>query len=167
MAPERLDGKPLEKSSDLYSFAITAWELYSHGEIPFWGVPDAALPWIVVGKGQRPPRPVSPIRDNVWAIICICWQADPKQRPLFSGVHQKLKTISGQGNFLLSNSVCEFSDSSIDPDMEDGLTDLEDMKSLVKMIVEAKADKKTSAARHLSELTMSGLFLWISTFSCI
>jgi serine/threonine protein kinase len=164
MAPERLDGEPLEKSSDLYSFAITAWELYSRGEIPFSGVPDSALSRIVVDKGQRPSRPASLIRDNVWAIICICWQPDPKKRPLFSGVHQELKTISGQGDFLLNKTPCALSESPIDTHMKDGLADQELVRSLVKRILMAKPDSQITAAGCLSRLIMSGLFLWLGTF---
>jgi serine/threonine protein kinase len=52
MAPERLDGQPLDYPSDVYSYAITAWELYS-GEGPFHGVPEGVLPRIVVDKKEH------------------------------------------------------------------------------------------------------------------
>ncbi|KAG6806906.1 hypothetical protein H0H93_002249, partial [Arthromyces matolae] len=35
MAPELLMGKGLNKPADIYSFALTAWEFYTNGAVPF------------------------------------------------------------------------------------------------------------------------------------
>ena len=99
MALERLDGEPPSNCSDLYSFAITAWELYS-SEIPFLTVPDSALPYLVVTREKRPPRPISLKNEDLWTLICTCWHADPQKRPVFSDVHEKLKVLSNLGDTL-------------------------------------------------------------------
>src|SRR6266516_4360175 len=43
MAPERLDGLGLDLPCDVYSFAITAWELYT-GDLPFAHIPETLIP---------------------------------------------------------------------------------------------------------------------------
>ena len=53
MALERFDGQPVQKSSDLYSFAITPWELYSGSEIPFSMLPDAVVVSLVLDRQRR------------------------------------------------------------------------------------------------------------------
>lgn len=102
MAPERLDGQPLKRSSDLYSFAITAWELYSGGAIPFADVPDGLLARVVVENERRPPRPASLGNNDLWSIIRASWLPDPDKRPTFSELYPKLKTLSHLRNFFSS-----------------------------------------------------------------
>ena len=99
MAPERLEGQPVQKSSDLYSFAITAWELYSRGEIPFSMLPDSVIVSLVLDREKRPPRPALLQSDNLWSIITTCWLQDPKGRPTFEDVHIKLKKLSVKGMY--------------------------------------------------------------------
>jgi len=100
MAPELLVGDPLKKSCDLYSFAITAWELFSNGKIPFSAVPDLAIYNIVGERKKRPSRPASLESDDLWTIICRCWFSDPEKRPIFSDVQRRLKTLCGTGKYL-------------------------------------------------------------------
>lgn len=103
MAPERLDTRPLKRSSDIYSFAITAWELYTDGEIPFSDIPDVLLVQAVVDKERRPFRPSLLISDDLWAIVCMSWDPDPEKRPTFLDLYQKLKAISELGKFSFSH----------------------------------------------------------------
>ena len=100
MAPELLDGELPKKSADLYSFAITAWELYS-SVIPFSTVLDSLLPYVVGVRKKRPLQPTL-MNDELWTIICMCWDPDPQKRPVFSVLHEKLKNFSGQGTVVLS-----------------------------------------------------------------
>jgi serine/threonine protein kinase len=101
MAPERLDGLPLDLPSDVYSFAILAWELYS-GEIPFSDVLDAVIIRVVVDKQRRPTRPVSLVNDKLWSLVEKCWQPDPLERPTFSTIHGVIEPLTSPSMFKLS-----------------------------------------------------------------
>lgn len=91
-APERLNGLRAEKPSDVYSFGITAWELYSDGQIPFSGLADDVVILLVLNQARRPFQPSS-LRDDVWNIITTCWQPEPKKRPTFGDIKTKLRML--------------------------------------------------------------------------
>jgi serine/threonine protein kinase len=93
MAPELLDGGNLDLPCDVYSFAITTWELYT-GKIPFSNVPDTAVPHVVVDMQHRPNRPASLFNDALWLLIEKCWQPDPLKRPTFSTIHADIKPMT-------------------------------------------------------------------------
>lgn len=100
MAPERFEGQPVQKSSDIYSFAVTAWELYSGGEIPFSAFSDSVVVSRVLDCESRPSRPVLLQSDDLWRIITACWLQDPKGRPTFVDVHMMLKRASVEGMYF-------------------------------------------------------------------
>jgi len=92
MAPECLEGRPATKASDVYSFAITSWEIFT-GEIPYAGVKERAMVIAVIDRQLRPERPSSIVNDDVWALIVRCWAHDAYLRPTFSSIHMTLKAI--------------------------------------------------------------------------
>jgi len=92
MAPEHLDGQPLDFPSDVYSYAITAWELHSE-QVPFHGVLDRVLHRLVVDKKERPNRPESLTCSPLWNVITRCWEAEPEMRPTFLAIQADLKQL--------------------------------------------------------------------------
>jgi serine/threonine protein kinase len=106
MAPERLDGNPPDRAADVYSFAITAWELFT-GSVPFSHVPDRALARKVVDKNERPERPVSMENEPLWDVVQHCWNPEPARRPAFDGVHARLKSFLNQcaNSFLVVPAI--------------------------------------------------------------
>ncbi|EMD36226.1 hypothetical protein CERSUDRAFT_65942 [Gelatoporia subvermispora B] len=79
----------LSSQSDIYSWSMVAWEVFS-GLLPFHdcGHPGA-IPWRVL-SGMRPPRPAEALTvgltDDVWELMQRCWQPDPRVRPRISDV---------------------------------------------------------------------------------
>lgn len=92
MAPERLDGKPPKTPVDVYSFALTAWELYT-GEVPFSRVLDSAMIVKVVDKKERPPRPGLMKNNTLWNLVKQSWHGDPLERPGFATLHVRLGSL--------------------------------------------------------------------------
>jgi len=92
MAPERLDGNPPDKAADVYSFAITAWELFT-GSVPFSNVPDRALVRKVADKHERPERPALMESEPLWNLVQHCWKQEPAGRPAFDSIHTRLKSL--------------------------------------------------------------------------
>jgi serine/threonine protein kinase len=80
--------KLFSEQTDVYSFGITVWELFSNGNDPFdvhLGK-EAIISSIL--NGERPPIDLS-WPDQVKIILKDCWKADPK-RPQFQKIHNDL-----------------------------------------------------------------------------
>jgi len=114
MAPEVMDPGPdyefdadvypVTPESDVYSFGMTALEVYS-GQVPF--VHRRFYGGVVfdVVRGLRPPRPACPnLEDDIWSLIQSCWHQDPKRRSSIDTVHSwlfllsQMRQIRGQSN---------------------------------------------------------------------
>jgi len=90
MAPEVMDPGPdyefdpdvypVTTDSDIYSFGMTALEMYS-GRVPFAHRRNYGGVVFDVVRGLRPPRPACPnLEDDVWSLIQSCWHQDPARR---------------------------------------------------------------------------------------
>ncbi|KAH8091675.1 kinase-like domain-containing protein [Cristinia sonorae] len=84
-APELIDPEAfgLESTTDVYSFAMTAIELYT-GQPPFPEFNDRQVSRKVVA-GLRPSRPTLldgiSISDNIWTLLQSCWSEKINTRP--------------------------------------------------------------------------------------
>ncbi|KAL6057933.1 Serine/threonine-protein kinase HT1 [Balamuthia mandrillaris] len=74
-------------SSDVYSFAIIAWELFHLGDMPWEGELDEEVARKVL-QGDRPPIRKDSCPPEWQELIEQCWQHDPKERPAFSSIVQ-------------------------------------------------------------------------------
>ncbi|KAF8956482.1 kinase-like domain-containing protein [Flammula alnicola] len=87
MAPELFEGRLLRFPCDIYSFAMTAYEIFTH-EIPFGNVSPAHLSKLVVKRNARPDRPSSDeapqMTNAIWDIIEQSWSKNPADRPTAS-----------------------------------------------------------------------------------
>ncbi|KAI9023116.1 hypothetical protein DFJ74DRAFT_767759 [Hyaloraphidium curvatum] len=92
LAPEVLAGTRPRKPADAFAFAMTAYEVLSHGRRPFAEV--AYNRWIAVPRkvaaGERPGRPAG-VADAVWALVERCWAQEPRDRPAFGEVVEVLE----------------------------------------------------------------------------
>ncbi|KAJ7819423.1 kinase-like protein, partial [Mycena leptocephala] len=84
MSPELFRGAPPRRSSDIYAFGITIYELFSR-EIPLGHILPQDLRYLVVDEDLRPDilgmddKPVMP--PDVWAVAVKAWTKDPQERP--------------------------------------------------------------------------------------
>ena len=91
MSPEALDVDDEEgftEKSDVYALAMTLYEIVS-GDFPWSGKTPAQILTQVLVKKQRPPIPEG---TPAWLgeIMVDCWAHDPKKRPTFAEVLQRL-----------------------------------------------------------------------------
>ncbi|KAJ3119850.1 hypothetical protein HK098_005093 [Nowakowskiella sp. JEL0407] len=97
MAPERLRGDRPTKSSDVYSFSMTAYEILSIGKLPFElnGLQDNSI----VNAIYNHVRPVRPLHGSAifnveqWDLVERCWHNDPTVRPTFDEILVLLESI--------------------------------------------------------------------------
>jgi serine/threonine protein kinase len=90
MAPEVLDGRPYDFSADVFAYGILLYSAIS-GQRPYEGMTYAAIAVLVVKitRGLRPEIP--PDVDVKWRkLIEACWCHNPRDRPTFQSVCQRL-----------------------------------------------------------------------------
>jgi len=92
MAPEIVRHEKYSEKADVYSFAITAWQLLTR-ETPFAPYSSIEAAGKVAIERARPPFPVGipkPIHD----LIQTCWREDPGERMSFPEICTSLQQIN-------------------------------------------------------------------------
>ncbi|PRP82836.1 outer membrane autotransporter barrel domain-containing protein [Planoprotostelium fungivorum] len=84
MAPEALTEKVYSNKSDVYSFAITMWEIVT-GEDPYANRNVINVAIEVAMNGLRPTVP-SDLDDNLAKLMRVCWDRDAANRPDFEAI---------------------------------------------------------------------------------
>jgi len=91
MAPEMLAVKPYNCKADVYSFAVTIWQMASREkpwkDVPVWDVPTRVI------HGKRPTIP-SNIPKDYAELIRKCWAAKPEDHPPFNDIVEMLVPIA-------------------------------------------------------------------------
>eukprot|EP00198_Chlamydomonas_reinhardtii_P005729 XP_001695065.1 predicted protein [Chlamydomonas reinhardtii] len=93
MAPETLLHGHVSRASDVYSFGILLYELYS-GETAYTDVPKALLGHAITKDNLRPVFPPAlgaPFEYQLLA--CRCWESNPEIRPEFDFIVDELKRL--------------------------------------------------------------------------
>eukprot|EP00051_Salpingoeca_urceolata_P010320 m.125929 g.125929 ORF g.125929 m.125929 type:complete len:644 (+) comp16665_c0_seq1:154-2085(+) len=96
MAPETLGGKRIYFSeyTDVYSYGVTLWELYSYGILPFQAL-QSRVAREQIREGLKLDQPTD-CPDAVWKIISSCWADKPTSRPRFSALYSQLEELALQ-----------------------------------------------------------------------
>eukprot|EP01136_Pigoraptor_vietnamica_P036424 Opistho-1_new@102984 len=90
-APEALESNVFTHASDVWSFAVVLWELYSYGRTPYPRMGPAEVVAHVKG-GYRMDAPDG-CPAPVYAVMRSCWQAAPEQRPSFADIERLLGRV--------------------------------------------------------------------------
>ncbi|XP_078117021.1 vascular endothelial growth factor receptor 3 isoform X1 [Sander vitreus] len=98
MAPESIFDKVYTSQSDVWSFGVLLWEIFSLGASPYPGVQidEDFCKQLKDGVRMRAPETASP---EIYGIMLACWQGEPKERPNFPALVQIL------GDLLQDNSI--------------------------------------------------------------
>lgn len=88
-SPEYATQKLASCGSDIWSFGVTIWEIFSDGSVPYFKVIDINEYLITLGK--RLPKPES-CPDELYKLMLLCWQIDTEKRPSSQDI---LKFFSG------------------------------------------------------------------------
>ncbi|XP_032320749.1 vascular endothelial growth factor receptor 3 isoform X1 [Camelus ferus] len=103
MAPESIFDKVYTTQSDVWSFGVLLWEIFSLGASPYPGVQinEEFCQRLKEGTRMRAPELATPA---IRRIMLSCWVGDPKERPAFSDLVEIL------GDLLLSRARQEEED---------------------------------------------------------
>jgi len=98
-APEALKHSQFSNKSDMWSFGILLWEIYSFGRVPYPRIP---LGEVVkhVEKGYQMEAPEG-CPQPVYKIMKDAWELDPEKRPTFSSSRDSLELFRTQRGILL------------------------------------------------------------------
>ncbi|XP_065188437.1 tyrosine-protein kinase CSK-like [Sycon ciliatum] len=91
-APEALRHSKFSTKSDVWSYGIMLWELYSFGRVPYPRVPLAEVTQHVE-SGYRMDAPDN-CPPEVYSIMKRCWDIVPERRPEFSVLFTELAQIA-------------------------------------------------------------------------
>ncbi|KAG5835279.1 fibroblast growth factor receptor 1b [Anguilla anguilla] len=81
MAPEALFDRIYTHQSDVWSFGVLLWEIFTLGGSPYPGVPVEEL-FKLLKEGHRMDRPTA-CTEELYMMMKDCWHAVPSQRPTF------------------------------------------------------------------------------------
>ncbi|XP_011609065.2 vascular endothelial growth factor receptor 3 isoform X1 [Takifugu rubripes] len=98
MAPESIFDKVYTSQSDVWSFGVLLWEIFSLGASPYPGVQidEEFCNRLRSGFRMAAPDTASP---EIYGIMLACWQGEPTERPMFPSLVQIL------GDLLQDNSL--------------------------------------------------------------
>jgi c-src tyrosine kinase len=97
-APELIMHQTPSSSSDVWSFGVLLWEIYSHGEWPYPGKTNKEAVLYVSQGGRMAPPEGCP--SAMQGIMKACWAEKPDKRPTFSELVKILKTLKPSTNTL-------------------------------------------------------------------
>ncbi len=90
-AIEALTSAKFSTSSDVWSYAVVLWEIYSLGETPFEGLSPVEIRDMLL-RGERLGRPER-CPTEMYDIMKSCWNLSPHDRPSFTQLHQRIETV--------------------------------------------------------------------------
>ncbi|XP_061313549.1 receptor-type tyrosine-protein kinase FLT3 isoform X1 [Pezoporus flaviventris] len=83
MAPESLFERTYTMKSDVWSYGILLWEIFSLGVNPYPGIPVDTNFYKLIQSGFKMDQPYYATRD-VYRVMQSCWDLDSRKRPSFS-----------------------------------------------------------------------------------
>ncbi|GIL45404.1 hypothetical protein Vafri_2654 [Volvox africanus] len=117
MAPEVLLHGHVSKASDVYSFGILLYELYT-GEQAYLDIPQPMLAYHVATSGGRPLLP-SHCPAAYRGLAKACWASDPTARPTFEEAYRWLQRTAEGVNKALRSTTCRAGQRDMSLDVVD------------------------------------------------
>ncbi|XP_067335813.1 fibroblast growth factor receptor 3 isoform X2 [Channa argus] len=105
MAPEALFDRVYTHQSDVWSYGVLLWEIFTLGGSPYPGIPVEEL-FKLLKEGHRMDKPAN-CTHELYMIMRECWHAVPSQRPTFRQLVEDLDRV------LSMTSTDEYLDLSV------------------------------------------------------
>ncbi|XP_028411358.1 tyrosine-protein kinase CSK-like [Dendronephthya gigantea] len=94
-APEALKEGTFSSKSDVWSFSIFLWEIYSFGRVPYPRIPLTDVLTRVV-RGYRMEQPDACLPE-MFSLMSSCWELYPRERPSFKTIVETLDKFDDNG----------------------------------------------------------------------
>ena len=162
MPPESILYGKFTTESDVWSFGVVLWEIYSYGLQPYYGYSNQEVIEMIRSRQLLPCPEDCPSR--MYAFMVECWHEVPTRRPSFAEIHNRLRHWEGFGSgaayppSTTSHSVCNASQhsgshhSSTGPSNNTGSTNL----SNAQMMQQAYARGVSPYMGHMVQMGGNG-----------
>ncbi|XP_030304931.1 high affinity nerve growth factor receptor [Calypte anna] len=91
MPPESILYRKFTTESDIWSFGVVLWEIFTYGKQPWYQLSNTeAIECITQGRELERPRACP---AEVYSIMRSCWQRDPHQRQPIQEIHDHLQAL--------------------------------------------------------------------------
>lgn len=89
-APESINYGTFSQKSDVWSYGVTLWEMFTFGELPYGEMTGAEV-IALLERGQRLEKP-DDCPEHTYQIMLRCWHQEPAHRPTFEELHTIFST---------------------------------------------------------------------------
>ncbi|XP_035688718.1 uncharacterized protein LOC118424281 [Branchiostoma floridae] len=103
MAPESYEDQIFDTKTDVWSYGVVLWEIFSGGKTPYPGVHRFVIEHILDGNRMERPN-ICPI-PMYNEVMKQCWQKEPVKRPTFKEILVKLKQMSASSKQRSENEI--------------------------------------------------------------
>ncbi|XP_075899433.1 high affinity nerve growth factor receptor [Nelusetta ayraudi] len=91
MPPESIMYRKFTTESDIWSFGVVLWEIFTYGKQPWYQLSNSeAIECITQGRELERPRTCP---KEVYLLMQGCWQREPQQRMVIKEIHSRLLTL--------------------------------------------------------------------------
>ncbi|PRP74849.1 tyrosine-protein kinase [Planoprotostelium fungivorum] len=91
-APEAIRYKVSTLQSDVWSFGVLAWEIFSLGRTPYWELSNKEVLRYVVEDRRTLQQPFR-CPDELFSILSRCWEYEAPNRPSFRDMNTEMKKL--------------------------------------------------------------------------
>ncbi|KAM6469223.1 ephrin type-A receptor 1 isoform 1-T1 [Liasis olivaceus] len=103
-APEAIANRIFTSASDVWSFGIVMWEVFSYGDKPYGDMSNQEV-MKSIEDGYRLPPPVD-CPSILYDLMKVCWSYDRTRRPRFREIHAQLEHFLSSPHLL--RTVADF-----------------------------------------------------------
>lgn len=107
MSPEAIAYGKFSTDSDIWSYGVVLWEIFSYGLQPYCGYSNQDVMELVRGRQVLPCPEDCPAW--VYTLMLECWSEFPARRPRFKEIHSRLRAWESLSNY---NSSAQASGTS-------------------------------------------------------
>ncbi|CAJ0603569.1 unnamed protein product [Cylicocyclus nassatus] len=108
-APECINFLKFTSASDVWSYGVTLWEMFSYGDMPWNGKTGAEILELIDQKREHLDRPIT-CPEDMYAMMEECWSYAPNKRPTFAQIITQFPDRLPQ----TVRAVCDCRDSASD-----------------------------------------------------
>ncbi|BES88348.1 TyrKc [Nesidiocoris tenuis] len=94
MSPESISYGRFTLESDVWSYGIVLWEIYSLGKQPYFGHSNEEVVKLILQGIMLIPPEETP--QTICEVMRQCWRTEPKDRTDFNEIHEQLVRLSSQ-----------------------------------------------------------------------